>query len=109
MFKFILLFGVLSSMNVFADACTQPEAQFFGKVTGLQYNYDDYSQTGNCSFKLSINSEDYKESGVCPLSISEATSFEFNYDLHAMECPVKAEGQLISGYLSKKDGALIIE
>ena len=109
MIKMIMLVGILSTLNTYAADCTQPEAQFFGKVTGFEYSYDDYSQTGNCTFKLAINSEDYKESGVCPLSISEATSYEFNFDLHTMECPVKGEGQKLSGYLSKKDGTLIIE
>ncbi len=98
----VILFAVaflVSAQSVLA--CSNPEAQFIGKVTEYkkvgvdQYLYD-------CSFKIDFTS--YQASGVCPLDSAEASNTEF-VDAN---CELK-NGDEVSGYLVVKNGQIVIE
>ncbi len=96
---FLALAFLVSAQSVLA--CSNPEAQFIGKVTeykkvGIdQYNYD-------CSFKIDFTS--YQASGVCPLDSVEASQTEFI----DTQCSLK-NGDEVSGYLVVKNGQIVIE
>ncbi len=114
--KKLVLFCLLGlAVNTFAFECVQQEAQFIGNVSSLYIYQDDYAQIGQCHFKLNIMRDNYRPSMVpgCALDYNEVLNTTFSYDYFRIPglstCPVRSEGQEISGYLVKKNGKIIIE
>ncbi len=89
----MLATALFLSVNT-TNACSNPEAQFIGKVA--DYNAQD------CSFKVDFTM--YNESIVCPLNSGEASETSFV----DKSCSLK-NGDFISGYLILVDGKIVIE
>jgi uncharacterized protein YdbL (DUF1318 family) len=96
---FLLLAISLSSFS--ALACSTPEAQFKGVVSEVQtYEYNHY--LNRCFYKIKFT--EYKESMVCGLDEAVASETEF-YD---PTCALTV-GTQVSGYLSAKDGVVVVD
>lgn len=95
-FAFAFLMGAHNAL-----ACSNPEAQFIGKVVNVkkigidQYNYD-------CTYNIEFTN--YTASGVCPLDEVEASQTVFTDE----SCNLK-NGDEISGYLIVKNDQVVID
>ena len=85
---FVLIIGAQAVL-----ACSNPEAQFIGKV--VEYGSD-------CSFKIDFTR--FNPSMICGLSESEASLTKFQ----DKSCQLK-DGDEVSGYLIMQDNQVVID
>jgi hypothetical protein len=80
-----------------ALACSNPEAQFIGKVV----NHQESAAQG-CTYNIDFSL--YNESGVCPLDLQDAARTTFVDAACSLE-----NGKTVSGYLVVKDDQIVVE